>query len=399
MSTLLLARSFPPIVGGIERYISELFRRLPEPVVVVAPGRARAAAFDSAFPHPVRRYWLPEFGSGGKLPLAPLAVRALTVLPRAKPRIVVSEQVQTAAVGIPLARLLGVPHVVFAYGMELSSQRMAAMKRWAFRSSNRILAISHFAAQTVQRLYEIDGDAIRLIPPAIEPERFARDPAMPRWPDRSAGPVLLTLGRLDPTQRYKGYDRVIRLCAALRDEFPFLRLIIGGSGPDRPWLEQQAAELGIRDRVEFRGYVPDEKLPAVFAEADLFVLASGDAEPSSLRVEGFGIVLAEAAAAGLPSLAYGVGGVADVVSSGTTGLLIEPNETALLVGARALLHDHERRHQMAHAAARHANKCLTWERSVAAMQQTLHELGPDSPHLVADDYRTSTGKNRTISAG
>jgi phosphatidylinositol alpha-1,6-mannosyltransferase len=275
---------------------------------------------------------------------------------------------------------------------------MARLKRWAFRSSSRILAISHFAADTVKRLYDIDGDSIRLVAPAIEPDRFERKRGLPRWPERKIGPVLLTLGRLDPTQRYKGYDRVIRLCAALRDEYPFIRLIVGGSGPDREWLQELALGLGIADRVEFRGYVPDEQMPGLFAEADLFVLASGDAEPSSLRVEGFGIVLAEAAAAGLPSLAYAVGGVSDVVADGVSGLLTAPNEDALLKAARTLLGDHQRRHEMANAAVQHARSCLTWERSVAALHQTLQELAPDSPHLVSDDYRTSSRKNRSPAA-
>ena len=73
MTTLLLARSFPPITGGIERYISELFRRLPDSVVTVAPEGEGAARFDASFPHPVRRYWLPDFANHGKMPLAPLA--------------------------------------------------------------------------------------------------------------------------------------------------------------------------------------------------------------------------------------------------------------------------------------------------------------------------------------
>ena len=378
MTALLLARSFPPIVGGIERYISELFRRLPDGVVAVAPDGEGASRFDASFPHPVRRYWLPRLANRGKLPLLSLAARAFPEALRSRPRVVISEQVQTAAIGVPLARALGVPHVVFAYGMEMSPLRMRSMKQWAFRSSARVLAISHFARDIVEQLYQVDRDLIGLVPPGIEPGRFGNRAGAPRWPQRPAGPVLLTLGRLDPTQRYKGYDRVLRLCAALRDEYPLMRCLVVGGGPDRGWLEQIAKQLGIVERVEFRGYVSDERLPELFAEADLFVLASGDPDPMSLRVEGFGIVLAEAAAAGLPSVAYRGGGVGDVVLDSVTGVLTEPSESALVRATRELLRDHYRRCEMGRAASRHAQTRLTWTRSVAALHDILRDLAKSS---------------------
>ena len=374
MRTLLLARSFPPAVGGIETYISELFRRLESPVLVVAPGLSGADEFDASYPHPVRRYWYPWTRGSGKLPLATLAATALPAALSARIDLVISEQVQTAAVGVPLARALGVPHVVFAYGMELSPARMRHMKQWAFGSSARVLAISRFARDTVRQVYDVPASRTAMVAPGIEPMRFSGAASVPRWPQRTSGPTLLTLGRLDPSQRYKGYDRVIRLTAALAADFPGVRCLIAGDGPDREWLESIARALGVSARVEFRGFVADGALPALFAEADLFVLASGTADDPEMRVEGYGIVLAEAAAAGVPSVAYGVGGVLDVVVNDTSGVLTAISEDALLAATRELLHDTERRDRMSRAAVAHARANLGWDRSVGTLRSTIAEL-------------------------
>ena len=374
MTVLLLARSFPPAVGGLETYVAELFRRVSEPVMVVAPNRPGAETFDAAYPHPVRRYWYPWESDGGKLPLASLAATAVRPALLGRISVVVSEQVQTAAVGVVIGRALGVPHVVFAYGMELSPLRMRRMKEWAFRSSARVIGISRFARERVEQVYGVPPSRTAIVAPGIEPRRFSSAVPVPRWPARSLGPTLMTLGRLDPTQRYKGYDRLLRLTAALVKEFPGVRCIIAGDGPDRTWLQAIAQSLGISDRANFPGYVQDAALPELFAEADLFVLASGESDAREMRVEGYGIVLAEAAAAGVPTIAYRVGGVGDVVQDGVTGVLTEPEEHALFVATRDLLRNHDRRRRMGLVAAELAAKRLGWDRSVTTLVSTLADV-------------------------
>ena len=374
MTALLLARSFPPMIGGIEKYVSELFRRLPGPVVAVAPGGAGDETYDREYPHRVVRYWYPWSANSGKLPLLPLAAATLRPALAARPSIVISEQVQTAAVGVPLAAALRVPHVVICHGMELSPLRLRGLKQWALRSSARIITNSRFTRDHVKAIYGIDHERIVIVPPGIDPLFFATAATAPRWPARPQGPTLLTLGRLDPSQRYKGYDRVIRLTAQLKPEFPDIRCLIAGDGPDRAWLQAIANSLGVRAHVEFRGFVPDKDIPGLFAEADLFVLASGTRDDAQMRVEGYGIVLAEAAASGVPSIAYRAGGVSDVVVDGTTGVLTDVSEEALLVATRDLLRSHDRRRSMSAAAIAHARTQLGWNRSVTALSSTIAEL-------------------------
>jgi glycosyltransferase involved in cell wall biosynthesis len=146
--------------------------------------------------------------------------------------------------------------------------------------------------------------------------------------------VLISPGRL---VWEKGHQDVMRALAALdRDlvKAPAAspRLLIVGSGPERGRLESYARELGIADRVEFRS-VPYAEMPELYARASCMVLASlssagcsvylGD-PPRCFWEEQFGLVLAEAMAAGLPIVASISGAIPEVV--GDSGLFFPPGD-------------------------------------------------------------------------
>ena len=148
----------------------------------------------------------------------------------------------------------------------------------------------------------------------------SRDPSRPR----SRPPAVLHVGRLIPR---KGVDRLLRAFAHARERVA-LRLILVGSGPQEPRLRELAADLGLGTDVEFRGFVDQPELAAVYAEADVFAFPTLD--------DPFGIVVLEAAAAGLPVVASPFGGATlDLIEDGRNGFVIDPND---IVGwARALI--------------------------------------------------------------
>ena len=157
---------------------------------------------------------------------------------------------------------------------------------------------------------------------------------------------IVTCGRLEP---YKGHHILLRACAMATRP---VRCVIVGEGPQRARLEQIAAELGIRDRVEFTGPLPQSRLVEIYAEADLFVLASVVLERSGKR-DVIPNVLAEAMAMQLPVVATDVSGIGELVTDGVSGRLVAPNDPkALAAVIDELLGDEEQRRRLAEGGLR-----------------------------------------------
>jgi rhamnosyl/mannosyltransferase len=113
---------------------------------------------------------------------------------------------------------------------------------------------------------------------------------------------------------------------------PEARLLLVGTGPMEEQLRAQVARLDLYDRVQFIASVPDEELPDYYARADAFVL------PACERSEAFGLVLAEACAAGVPCVSTELHtGTSYVNLDGVTGLVVPPADPAALADACATL--------------------------------------------------------------
>ncbi len=124
--------------------------------------------------------------------------------------------------------------------------------------------------------------------------------------------VIVFTGRLVP---HKGVDVILQ---ALRELPRDVVLVVIGSGPRLQPLIGLARRIGVGDRVVFCPNVSDDDLPRLLALADVFVF------PSQNRLEGFGLAVAEAMAAGLPVVIADVPGVREVIEDGKEGLLAEP---------------------------------------------------------------------------
>jgi glycosyltransferase involved in cell wall biosynthesis len=184
-------------------------------------------------------------------------------------------------------------------------------------ATDLFLAATERARQALL-LEGVEPDRTDVVYPGIDVERFA---AAPKPDPPATEHVVVSPGRL---VWEKGHQDVMRALAALRrgllGESMGFRLLIVGAGPERDRLERYADELGIRDAVEFRA-VPYEDMPSVFASASCMVLASlatasggyvlGDI-PRFFWEEQFGLVLAEAMAAGLPIVASQSGAIPEV---------------------------------------------------------------------------------------
>jgi glycosyltransferase involved in cell wall biosynthesis len=168
---------------------------------------------------------------------------------------------------------------------------------------------------------------------------------------RREADYILFFGRLDWFQ--KGLDTLLDALDLLRREHPGLQLWIAGRGKDRERVEQRANELGVSEHLRLLGSVSEVERLRLFAGARVLLMPS--------RFEGFGMVAAEAMAAGVPIVASAAGALPEVVDSPSGGVLVPPGDAAQLAAEVAkLLADAGRREALSRSA-RAAAERFRWE--------------------------------------
>jgi glycosyltransferase involved in cell wall biosynthesis len=194
----------------------------------------------------------------------------------------------------------------------------------------------------------LQGRDLAVIPSAVDLDRFrpGLNAAGLRADLRLEGKrVIAFTGRLVP---HKGVDVILEALPLLPKD---VVLLVVGAGPRLPSLIGHSRRLSLVDRVRFCPSVSDDDLPRYLALADLFVF------PSQNRLEGFGLVVAEAMAAGLPVVIADMPGVREVIEPGKEGLLAEPLlATDLAAKVKTLLEDPDLAHRMGAAGRRRAEE-------------------------------------------
>lgn len=334
-----------------------------------------------------------SYGSWGRWAARPLR-RALLRLRREFPFDVIhahnavpaGDAVQRACAARGLA---GVPLVVSVHGGDVyytarrSTTGESAVRR-AFGTSALVLANS---AGTADRCLELGAERTRVVrlgtdlpdADAVDRWRSGRSWIVPPDGDGDDGPAaprrargrwghgpllraatteipeprLVTLAHVVPRKRH---EDVIRALWVLRERHPRARYRIIGDGPQRPALARLATQLGVDDRIEWRGQLPHGEAMEAAREADLFVMPSVD--------EAFGVAYVEAMASAMPVVAaMGEPGPQEIAAVGEGIVLVPPGDVSALADAiDALLTDPARRRALGAAARRTVAESFTWER-------------------------------------
>jgi phosphatidylinositol alpha-1,6-mannosyltransferase len=243
---------------------------------------------------------------------------------------------------------------------------------------DRIVANSAYTASLAESK-GVPRSQIVIIPPGVEPERFAV-PVNPEAAQKTFGldgrRVILFVGRL---ARRKGVKEFIqKSLPEVVKAVPEACFVIVGANPTESLTHRDdvmaevieaVSRLGLARHVKPLGSLSDDKVIKLYQTCDLVVLPA-IATPDD--VEGFGIVLLEAAAAGKPVVATRVGGIPDAVEDGESGLLVEPGDyIGLTEAVVTLLRDDERRTIMGNHAYHWLAERFTWDKVAPLYEKTL----------------------------
>jgi phosphatidylinositol alpha-1,6-mannosyltransferase len=331
---LFLTRNFPPLVGGIERLAACAVDQL-----------GAFFACDVVGPPGCQQYAGVHRGFGCRV--SPLGVflslsllHALRLARSGEHRLTIAGSGLLAPVSTAVRGAFGLPAITFVHGLDLAVDHPLYRSLWgaAIRRSELVVANSRYTADLARARGVPSGRVAVLHPPMALPRRAGKPPG--RWPDPPAGwpgadrEVLLSVGRIVPR---KGLAQLLEeTLPALVRRHPEVALVIVGTAPKNAvrrypdtaeQLRSRVREQGLQRHVFFLGAVSDDVLHLAYERARLLLLPLVDVPGD---VEGFGMVAVEAAAHGLPTVAFALGGVTDAVAPGMSGYLVRPGDYGAL---------------------------------------------------------------------
>lgn len=271
------------------------------------------------------------------------------------PDLVVSFLTRTNIHSVLAARALGIPVVISERNnpaFQTVGKVWGLLRKWTYPRASGLVTMTQGAMDYFQSRMDVRGWVIPN--PAPTPKKSESL--------TSDGRTIGAVGRLVPQ---KGFDLLIDAFALVADRIPDWRLVIWGEGPERTSLEAQCARLGLADRVRLPGVTcrPGEWA----SETDLFVLSS--------RFEGWGIVVGEAMAAGLPVISFDCRwGPSEMIEHGRSGLLVPNGDVEALSEAIVKLCKDEARRNALSVEARERMALFGLDRILADWQRVLTEV-------------------------
>lgn len=221
-----------------------------------------------------------------------------------------------------------VPILLAVHGIDAWQPNPRWLVNRLIRQVSHVVAVSELTRRRFTAWSGVDPERVFVLPNCVDLTRYgagAKSPALVSRYGLADKRVILMLGRMEADERLKGFDEVIEILPELVDADPSIICVFAGEGGDRERLQRKAEMLGVARHAIFTGLVAEEEKADHFRLADAFVLAS--------RGEGFGIVLIEALACGIPVVGSRLDGGSEALLGGRMGRLADPDDAAELKAA------------------------------------------------------------------
>jgi len=372
----MLSWEYPPlVVGGLGRHVEALARELAQQghdVRVVTRGSepdvqkemrdgvriVRAAADPIAI----------DFTTETLLAWSQAAEHALLraalpMLRRWHPDVVHAHDWLVAQSAVTLAQSTGAALVATLHATEAGRNQgwlpkplnlaIHSVERWLAHQAAAVITCSRTMQDEVTALLEVGAARVHVVSNGIDAARWtatARAKSTARAQYVTDGPLLVYAGRL---VHEKGVQTLLRALRPLRDAHPGLRLVVAGTGPYEAKLHALARQLRIARAVDFLGFVPESRLPALLGAADAVIVPS--------FYEPFGIVALEAVCAGAPLVVAETGGLGDLAADGVAIASFPSGDVdALATAIGKVLVDPAAARRGAARAVRRVRRNYTW---------------------------------------
>lgn len=369
----MLTWEFPPhVVGGISTHVdglaSALVRGGHEVVVcTLLPNGSgeddadevvrgiRVLRADTALP------WLPADDLVARMATANHhLVRICARLGSWRPDVVHAHDWLTAWAGDTLKTLWSVPLVATVHATERGRHgghlppglpgTINSIEWWLTYQAREVIACSRFMLREVIDGFDLPPEKVHLVPNGIDTALWRRSTDHPS-PRAERAPLVVAWGRV---HYEKGFQVLIRAMGELRHRLPGARCVIAGRGTYLPDLQTLIDIEGVGDLVQLAGFVADDDLRALLADASCVVIPS--------LYEPFGIVALEGMAAGAPTIVARTGGLAEIVSGTSAGMTFEPGDHHALADAiEAVVTDPATADSLRHEAAALLRRTYSWD--------------------------------------
>lgn len=318
---LFITRKYPPSVGGMEKLSYELTTRIGKLV------KSKVIHWSGS------RWLLPLFFLSSFAQAVPMVLRNEVAL------LHLGDPVLTP-LGIVLRAVRWLPIMVTAHGLDVTYPHplYQALVSFCLRQMDKVICISRYTRDECIRR-GVSPNRCMVIPPGIDVSEyisFLPNAEREAWLFAQGIPrhglkVLLTCGRLVPRKGIAPFvSNVLPLLKDQRQDWVYL---IVGEGPERRAIEMAIQANGLSQFVRLLGLLNDHDLKIAYAVADVFVMPN---IPVPGDPEGFGIVILEARASGVPVVASNLEGIRDAVGGTEEGTLVEPGDWKAF--ATAIIH-------------------------------------------------------------